>query len=238
MNIVILISGNGSTEECVIKACQSGEIPDSQVVHVISSKASAGGIEKAKALGVPTTVLKLHKDFDDNHEAFGQAILKVCSECHADLIAQLGWLVKTPKNVLEEFFGRVINQHPGPLDFGRLGFGGEGMYGPAVHKAVIKFAQLINRPFLTEAIVHRVTNEEYDSGSLLGVRAMLVRSDDTPEALADRLLPIEHELVKEVISRFATNQPLSVQKPMVLIPEADKQFYFEAIKFALSQKHN
>lgn len=236
MNIAILISGGGSTMERVIKECQSGGIQNSKVVHVIASNAKAGGIAKAEALGVPVTILRPQKDFDGNSVAFGQAIIDTCTSSQADIIAQLGWLAKTPSNVVKKYAGKIINQHPGILNNRFNDFGGQGMHGLTVHQAVINFMKKIGRPIMTEATVHIVT-ENYDDGVILGVKGVPILADDTAETLAARVLPYEHELVVEILRRLAYGQVIEILKHGNLVREDEMELFENAIKEA-KQQHN
>ncbi|MFA4819042.1 MAG: formyltransferase family protein [Patescibacteria group bacterium] len=236
MNIVILISGGGSTMERVIKECQSGGIPDSQVAHVIASNSSAGGIAKAQALGVPVTVLRPKADFNGDEVVFGEAIIEICTTGQVDVIAQLGWLAKTPSNVVEKFSGRIINQHPGILNYGFNDFGGRGMYGKVVHEATIRFMNKIKRPIMTEATVHLVTNC-YDQGTIIGVRGLPVLKTDTADSLAVRLLPIEHDLVVEILRRWACGQRIEIIKLGHVVHDNEVDLYKQAIEEA-KQKYS
>lgn len=226
LRIACFISGGGSTMERVIKACQTEEIYG-QVVHVFASRDSCGGISKAQALGVPTEVIRLQADWHGDQTEFGRHITRQCHKDQVDLIALLGYLVKIPDNVIAAWPDRIINQHCGPLDPGRLGFGGVGMHGLRVHEAVLRFSRAINRPFRTEATVHRVI-ERYDDGPLLGLRAMDILPQDTAATLAARLLPIEHDLVVETIQRFATQRVNEVVRTVPLI-QPDEEQIFHAI---------
>ncbi|MFH1866600.1 MAG: formyltransferase family protein [Patescibacteria group bacterium] len=235
MHIAIFISGSGTTMERVIKACQSGKI-DGQVMLVVASRGSCGGIAKAKTLGVPTVVIKLKQDYNGDEVEFGRAIIRLCYKHNIDLIAQLGWLVKTPDNVINTYQDMIINQHPGPLDPGRLGFGGKGMHGQAVHEAVLRFSRAINRTFKTEATVHRVTGI-YDNGSLLGIHLMDILPTDTAETLAARLLPIEHQLVVETIQLFATGRVEEIVRPVPLIRLEEEQIFHKIINQVTTTTH-
>jgi phosphoribosylglycinamide formyltransferase-1 len=229
LRIAILISGGGTTMEKVLLACQSGEIAG-LVTLVIASNGSAGGIFKAQALGVPTIVIKKNADCGGDALLFGDRILEAIQRAGgADLIAQLGWLPTTPPNVIAAFLGRILNQHPGPLDPGYLGFGGQYMHGRAVHTAVLHFARSVKRPFPTEATVHRVT-EGVDEGALLVTRLLNILFSDTPDTLAARLLPIEHELVVETIQRFATGRSVEIRRPAPLIRPEERELYFQAME--------
>ena len=136
MKIALLISGGGTTMEAIIKAAQNDTLKNVSPVLVIVSKESAGGLIKAKNLGISEkNILVINPKNFKTEEEFGEKIIKECEERKVDFIGQYGWLVKTPENVCEAFKGRIINQHPGPLDNGRSDFGGAGMYGKRVHKA-------------------------------------------------------------------------------------------------------
>jgi folate-dependent phosphoribosylglycinamide formyltransferase PurN len=236
LRVLCLISGGGSTMHRVAKACAQGEL-NAQVVHVIANRGSAGGLEKARSMGIGTSVLKLNAEFNGNREKFGDAIIQIGKDVGADLIAQLGWLALTPLNVIEAFEGKCLNQHPGPLDPGRLGFGGKGLHGRAVHAAVIHFKSLINRPFSTEATVHHVT-ENYDEGPLIETREMEIDEDDTPESLAAKLLPIEHEAVVSAIQQFVLGSVKEGFRPRPLVEAHEIFFHARAILNAIEQYPN
>ncbi len=233
LRILVLISGGGSTMQRVVYACRQGEIYG-DVVGVIANNGSAGGINKAEMLGIKTTVLKLNSQFGGNRLQFGEAILNESRRVGAHVIAQLGWLAMTPKNVASEFKGRIINQHPGPLDPGRLGFGGMGMHGLAVHTAVLHFARNAQRWFPTEATVHEVTeDEQYDLGELLGTRALNIKEDESPLTLAQRLSPLEHELVVETLNKFVASRVTRVKRDQPLIWPNERELYTQAIAAGL-----
>lgn len=196
LNLAILASGSGSTAEAIIK---SGVV---NVVLVISNNSKVGVVEKAQRLKVPVVHLprgpyKVFKDGVEDEEAsklkYGQALIEKFEQFSVTHISQNGWMIKTPINVIKKFEGRIFNQHPGPLDPGYIDFGGDGMYGERVHDTVLRFSRAIDRPFKTEATIHRV-EEKYDEGPLMMTEMMNILDGDTPQSLAERLLPIEHQL--------------------------------------------
>jgi len=204
MNIAIFISGGGTTMREVIWACKNGHLSHVNLAMIIASRPDAGGIEKARKAGFPEKdiVVIVRKDFS-SPDAYGEAILRECKLREIDRIAQCGFLPKTPSNVIDAYKSMIFNQHPGPLDQERLGFDGQGMHGKAVHHAVLHFANRVGRPFkMTEATVHRVTNE-VDGGAILGRRLVEIWDGDTAETLAARVLPFEHNIVVETILRFS-----------------------------------
>ena len=127
LRLLLLISGGGTTALEIIRACQSGRLQHVEPACVLCSNEKAAGIQRVQTAGVHA-ILALPQWYDSPDE-FGDHILNICREYHADWIGQYGWMPKTPANVIEAFSGRMINQHPGPLDPGYPDFGGKGMYG-------------------------------------------------------------------------------------------------------------
>ena len=147
--LATLISGGGTTMQEIVKACQSGAI-SMDIGCVLSSSPTAGGIEKAKRLGIPDKdiVIVDPNDFrgDDkkvDQEGFGQAILRQLRKRGVTVVTQNGWLPLTPKNVIEEYVEKIFNQHPGPVPE----FGGRGMHGRRVHAARLLFVRETRRNF-------------------------------------------------------------------------------------------
>ena len=215
LRVAILVSGGGSTMQAVGLACESGRLRCAELALVIASKPGAGGIAKAKKLIDPENtrrnVLVIRPTDFEKKDAFGEVIVQECIKHDIDLVFQCGWLPMTPANVAQHFAGRILNQHPGPLDNGRPDFGD--LYGQQVHHAVLAFYRHpeIKRPGppKTEATVHMVTaDERYDVGGMIGTHAMQIRDDDTVETLKNRLLPVEHDLVIRTIERYSIENPI------------------------------
>ena len=172
-----------------------------------------------------------------NPEAFGEAILRACKARGVDLIAQCGFIPTMPANVVAAYEMAIFNQRPGPLDHKRLGFGGKGMRGLAVHAAVLYFAQRVGRPFMTEATVHRVTNV-VDGGAILGTRPVEIWKEEISEKeeltvrakrLAARVLPYEHNLVVETILKFSEyGWPQEIHRSEPLIRPGEEALLEEA----------
>ncbi len=218
LNIAGFISGGGTTWENVLRGCKNGHLSHVNPALVIASRPDAGGIEKARRMRLPeeNIVVIVRKNFDSPH-AYGEAILHECRMRGVDLIVQCGFIPVMPANVIAAYRSMIFNQHPGPLDQAWLGFGGKGMYGLAVHHAVLYFAQRVGRPFETEATVHRVT-EEVDGGVVLGMRRVKIKKDDDAQKLAARVLPHEHNLVIETLlqfSEFGGPQEIHRSEPLI-----------------------
>ncbi|MFA5936920.1 MAG: formyltransferase family protein [Candidatus Paceibacterota bacterium] len=205
MRIALLISGGGTTMEAIIKATQNGILENVVPALVISSNENAGGIEKAKKLGIKNEdILIINPKNFENREKFGEEIIKECKKRKVNFIGQYGWHWLIPENVINEFKDTIVNQHPGPLDNGRPDFGGAGMYGLRVHQARLLFVRKVNRDFWTEATAHRVT-VKFDKGQILKRKQVPILEGDTAESLQARVLPIEHEVQIETLRDFANN---------------------------------
>lgn len=205
LNLALLISGSGSTATAIIKSCNEGTLAGLiKPVLVIASTPLAKGIEIINNLNCLhwDDVITIDPTTYPSREEFGKAIIAECHIREVDIIGQYGWMVKTPKNVIDAFPNHMINQHPGPLDPGHLSFGGKRWFGMRVHCARLEFVRQTNRDFWTEATAQRV-HENFDEGARLGAVSVKINNDDTPETLQQRVLPHEHALQISVLKQFA-----------------------------------
>ncbi len=222
MKIALLISGGGSTAARIISECVlGGRLEGAEPVLVISSRPDAGGIQKALDLGIPKNdIVVLERAKFPTPGMFGSAIIHECEKRGVEFIGQYGWMVKTPANVIERYRGMMTNQHPGPLDVGREDFGGPGMYGMRVHAARLCFALKTGSNFWSEATAQRV-EEEFDKGAVIKSAQVPIMEGDTPEDLAARMLPVEHDVQIEALSDILHNRVHEVHREMPLITEED-----------------
>ena len=245
----LLISGSGTTAEAVIKACQQERLPKVKPVAVISSRPDAPGIEKAKRLKIKTFVVQ-RKNFP-MAEAFGDELLKILRELCVDFVSQNGWLPLTPTNLIKAYQGRIINQHPGPLDPDRSNdFGGKGMYGSRVVCARLAYVWTTDEenPW-TESTIHHVT-KEYDQGDLIRVVRMAIPSLGRPVTIAElrekpqqliettklvqtKLLSLEHQNVIATLRAFVEGKHPGFTRTKSLISPGQRQVLFEAKKLAV-----
>lgn len=217
MRVALLISGGGTTAAAIIRACKTGRLSKVEPVLVIASAPTIGGIKKVLDLGMPAKdVLVIDPKNFPVADDFGAKILEECKKRNVEFLSQNGWLCLTPKNVIDEYSGMMLNQHPGPLDPGRPDFGGKGMFGLRVHCARLEFVKRTNRDFWSEATAQRVA-AAFDAGAVLNRKQVPILPDDTPETLAARLLPVEHEVIIETLQNFADGQvkELVREKPLV-----------------------
>jgi formyltetrahydrofolate-dependent phosphoribosylglycinamide formyltransferase len=187
--IAVLGSGRGSNFEAICQAIDRGELCAS-VECVISNNSKAFILDRARKRGIPAYHLSSchHPEGPD----FETALLTLLLDHRIDLICLAGYMKKIPAGVLKSFPSRILNIHPALLP----AFGGPGMYGPAVHQAV-----LTSGAQYSGASVHLVS-DEYDTGLILAQDIVRVMHDDTVEILAERVLKIEHSLYPKTISSW------------------------------------
>jgi phosphoribosylglycinamide formyltransferase-1 len=188
LRIAVLLSGAGTSLENLLAHIEAGRL-DAQVVCVISSRAGAAGLERARRRGIPALAVPRREHPDVEH--FNDALHAELSRHAVDLVALLGFL--SPFRVRGRYAGRVINVHPALIP----AFSGRGFYGHRVHEAVLESGVK-----LTGATVH-FADDEYDHGPIILQEAVPVRDDDTPDALAARVQEVERRLVPEAIRLFA-----------------------------------
>jgi len=185
--LAFFISGTGGNALNLLRACREGRIPGLPVLG-LASTARAGGIARLEAEGLPMAV-RLRKDFDSD-QAYSEACYQAAEAAGAEVICLCGWLKKL--TVPARWEGRILNVHPGLLP----GFGGAGMYGMHVHRAVIAAGELESG-----ATVHLV-DAEYDQGRILDQLRVPVLPDDTPEDLQQRVYAAEMELFPRALAAY------------------------------------
>lgn len=193
MNIVVFASHGGSDLQAIIDGCKSNKI-DARVAAVISNNGDSIALERAKREGIPAYHLSAKKF--GSEEALSSKILEVLTMHKTDMIFLAGYMRMLHPDILEKYKNRVFNIHPALLPK----FGGRGMYGINVHRAVIEA-----RETETGVTIHRVS-PEYDSGEIVAQTKVAVLGDNTAETLATRVLEREHEFLVEVISDIANGK--------------------------------
>lgn len=176
LKIAVLVSGGGTNLEAILKAIEKGDIPDTEVVGVISNNKGVYALERAKNHGVPGFAIS-PADFADR-EKFHKALLEKLDELSPDLIVLAGCLIKIPDEMITRYKRRIINIHPALIP----AFSGKGYYGLKVHEAA-----LARGVKLTGATVHFV-DEVVDGGEIIAQKAVEVKEDDTPEILQKRVM--------------------------------------------------
>ncbi len=171
--------------EAIVRACKEGRLP-MEIACVIAPSREAPALERARSLNAPVRVI------ESDGEQFAEELLAVLKQERVDLLCLAGYMRLLPPEVVRAMPNRILNVHPALLPK----FGGKGMYGMKVHEAVIASGDRESG-----ATVHFV-NERYDEGSILLQKRVPVEEGDTPESLAVRVLPVEHETYVEAIRRW------------------------------------
>jgi len=184
----VLISGRGSNLQSLIHATKDGRLR-AEIALVVSNRADAAGLERARMAGIPTLVLP-HASFP-TRSAFDQALADALSARQVDLVCLAGFMRLVGGGVLERFPQRVLNIHPALLP----AFPGLHPQQQAIDHGVK----------VTGVTVHFVT-PELDAGPIVLQRAVPVLDEDTAETLAARILPVEHELYPEAVERILTGR--------------------------------
>jgi phosphoribosylglycinamide formyltransferase-1 len=179
--IAILASGSGTNAENIIKYFSTRN--SAKVTLVLSNKPEAYVLQRAAALNIKSLFFD-HEDFYTSGK-----VLAYLLDDKIDLIVLAGFLWLVPDNILEEFKDRIINIHPALLPQ----YGGKGMYGERVHKAV-----LANNDSESGITIHFV-NSSYDEGNIIFQARCKVETSDTAETLASRIHALEYEHFPEVI---------------------------------------
>ena len=185
--IAVFASHSGSNLQAMIDACHLGKI-NAKVAVVISNNPDSYALERAKSAGIPSFCMNKKTHGKSLHEE----TLGLLTRNNVDIVFLAGYLKKLPENILQEYKDRIFNIHPSLLPK----YGGKGMYGLNVHKAVLEAGEKESG-----ATIHRVVGE-YDTGEIISQKKVPVLDSDTPETLAKRVLKAEHELVVETLSQI------------------------------------
>jgi phosphoribosylglycinamide formyltransferase 1 len=240
LNFASFFSGGASTmERLVIEAQEGSLVTIAKPTLVVASSPKAGGIEKARRLGLgEKEILILSRENFVSAHRFCDKVLTKCRENSVEAIFLNGWLKLIPEEFIEEFRDKIgdeiINQHPTYLVFG-----GRYIYGLATHMATLKFRDRIKpeRELThTTPIVHRVT-KEFDMGSVVGSTKVKIFNEDTPQTLQDAVIPHEHQLLVNTVKKVARSQLFGIETEQVVFSE-DEDMYFHIMKQAAEECHN
>ena len=176
VRIAVLVSGGGTNLQAILDAAARGEIPDGEVAMVISDRAGAYALERAKKAGIPA--LEINKKACGGQTAFEQKLIDTLTINRIDLIVLAGFLSILTENFTSMYPRRIINVHPSLIP----SFCGAGFYGLKVHQAALDRGVKV-----TGATVHFV-NEIPDGGEIIAQKAVEILDGDTPEILQKRVM--------------------------------------------------
>jgi phosphoribosylglycinamide formyltransferase-1 len=187
--VAILISGRGSNMTALIEAAREKDYP-AEIALVVSNRAEAGGLEKAKASGIPALVIE-SRPFGKDRAAFEAALEAVLGQYRIELICLGGFMRLFTAEFVRRWYGKMLNIHPSLLP----SFPGLDPHGQALNAGVK----------ISGATVHFVIPQT-DSGPIVMQGAVAVRDDDTAETLAARILEVEHRIYPEALRLLASGR--------------------------------
>jgi phosphoribosylglycinamide formyltransferase-1 len=184
MNVAIFASGNGSNAQRIIDYFTGNDLI--KIALILSNRTDAYVLQRAEKLRVPSfcftnTELKETMIVQDKLKSY-----------KIDFIVLAGFMVKIPDSLIRLFPDKIVNIHPALLP----NYGGKGMYGDHVHKAVIDSGDK------ESGISIHLVNENYDEGKIIFQAKCEVLKSDTPETLAARIHKLEYEYYPKIIEKL------------------------------------
>ncbi len=202
--IAVFISGGGTNLQALIDAINNEYIKEGYIEIVFSNKKEAYGLERAIKSGIKTMFLD-PKEFSGRQE-YDEYLAGKMNSMNIDLICLAGYMQILTEKFLDKFHGKIMNIHPALLP----SFGGPGMYGLNVHKAVIEAGVKI-----TGCTVHFV-DKGVDTGPIIIQKCVSVDDNDTPETLQQKVLKYEHQAYPEAVKLFTEGRLKIVGKRVVI----------------------
>ena len=188
--IVIFASGNGTNTQNIIKYFQNSK--HAQVVCVFSNNKNAKVLARSLDLNIEAL------SFTKAEMLAPQGLLSLLNNRKPDLLVLAGFLLKFPEIIIDAYPNKVINIHPALLPK----YGGKGMYGHHVHKAVVE-----NKETHSGITIHYVNNH-YDQGKVIFQKKTTIAPQDTPQDVAQKVQLLEHQWLPKVIEDVLTKPSL------------------------------
>lgn len=188
VNIAIFASGSGSNAENIIDYFKDSKLVSVELI--ISNKPDAFVHERAKKNNIPSVTFAKSVFFESDD------VLDYLNQYKIDFIVLAGFLLKVPQNLLQNFPDRIINIHPALLPK----YGGKGMYGDFVHKAVVEAGE-------TESgITIHYINENYDEGNIIYQAPCQIVKTDTYQDVAAKVHELEYKYFPSIIEQVIEEQ--------------------------------
>lgn len=185
-NIAIFASGEGSNAEAIVRYFADSD--KVRVKCVLTNRQNVGVHSRMENLGIQSLYFPKEAWTDGNQ------IVEILKQENIDFIVLAGFLAKIELPIIQAYSNRILNIHPSLLPR----YGGKGMWGHHIHKAVIA-----NRETESGITIHFI-DENIDSGSILFQAKCEVLPDDTPDTLATRIHALEHKHYPQVIEQLLT----------------------------------
>lgn len=187
-NLVVFASGNGTTLQAIIDAIEEKRLL-ANIALVVSNNPKAFALERAKKSNIPTYVIK-----EKSNDKIDDELDSVLSKIDIDLIVLAGYLKLIGPKLIQKY--TIINTHPSLLPK----YGGKGMYGMNVHKAVVAAKEEYS------GVTLHYVNGEYDKGNTIMQTVVKVLPTDSPEDLAAKVQEAEKIQLIEVLKSFVANK--------------------------------
>lgn len=184
INLVVFASGSGTTLQSIIDAISNGKL-NAKINLVVSNNPEAYALERAKLAGIPTYTISAKSTSKIDEELFC-----LLQNYKIDLIVLAGYLRMIGEKLLSKY--TIINTHPSLLPK----YGGKGMHGMNVHKAVIDAKEK------ESGVTVHFVNNEYDRGNIIKQTKVTVLDTDTAESLSDKVQAAEKIQLIEVLQDF------------------------------------
>jgi phosphoribosylglycinamide formyltransferase-1 len=199
----VLVSGNGTNLQALLDAERSGRLGGARVALVISDRSGAFALERAKQAGKEALLIEPDKTLpkDERRRDLSDRILAAVQKTQAEFIVLAGFLSILQGPILKNYEGRIINIHPSLLPK----FGGPGMYGEGVHRAVLEAGEA------TSGCTVHIVDQGTDTGPILLQRTVPVLPGDTPDSLAERIHHEEHRAIVDGVLELIRRLGLGTQ---------------------------
>ncbi len=201
LKVAVFVSGRGSNLRAILNSPKLRKLI--KVQAVISNKVTCPAFKIAEEYSISNYVVgEEEKSISNNN------LSEFLKSLEIDLVVLAGFLKMIPDDMIVDFRNRIINIHPALLP----SFGGKGMYGMNVHKAVYNSSAQVSG-----VTVHFV-DETYDTGKIIAQRCVDISDVDSPEEISERVLTVEHELLPYVIEKFAQNKIIVSNDRVKILP--------------------
>ncbi|MBN2776601.1 MAG: phosphoribosylglycinamide formyltransferase [Bacteroidales bacterium] len=187
VNLALFASGSGTNVENIIH--YFNDYSTINVCCILCNNSNAGVIERANRLGVDILVFNRANFYDSD------IVIDYLRHKNVDLIVLAGFLWLIPEKIIVSYNNKIINIHPALLPK----YGGKGMYGNAVHKAVFE-----NKDEYTGITIHYV-NKDYDKGDIIFQESIKIDAEDSPDSIADKVHKLEYTYYPTIIKKIAVN---------------------------------
>lgn len=191
--IAVFVSGRGSNLISIFNQIEKG-ILKAEIAAVVTNKKDCKALDFTSENAIQSFVIS--NNSENNVSISTTQLLEKLGGLKIDLIVLAGYLKKIPIELINSYKNKIINIHPALLP----SFGGKGMYGINVHRAVFNSSAKVSG-----ATIHFI-DEIYDNGKIIDQEAVNISDVKTPEEIAAKVLTIEHKLLPRVIQLFVENK--------------------------------